>query len=296
MSRAVSARRGLPPSADVSAQADKRFRRSETRPDRRKWSRFASRAGGLAALAVVAVGLLAAGVTVALRASVLTVSQIVVRGNARLSPAEVEALLDGMRGENVLRVDFEEYRKRLVDTPWVADVVFARVLPATVVVRIDERVPMAIARMGQQLYLVDDEGVIIDHFGPQYRDVDLPIVDGLVRSPRSGGVVVDPAAVRVTGRFLDAVEARPELRQRVSQIDVTDPHDLVVLLDDDPVQVHVGEARFVERLTLYLQAAPRLREESPGIDSADLRLDDIDRMYVRTKPAPADDVGPRKVR
>jgi len=286
MSRAVATRRGLPASSDVSAQADKRFRRSETRPGRRKWKKFAWRAGLVGALAVVTLGLLAAGVAVAMRSPLLAVSHVIVRGNARLSPAEVEALLDGMRGENVLRVDFDEYRKRLVDSPWVASVTFSRVLPSTIVVSIAERVPMAVARLGHQLYLVDDQGVIIDEFGSQYPDFDLPIVDGLVRSPKSGGAVVDPAGVRVTGRFLAAVGARPELRQRVSQIDVTDPRNVVVLLDDDPVQLHVGDTRFVERLTMYLQVAASLREEMKDIDSADLRLDDIERVIVRPKSAP----------
>jgi cell division protein FtsQ len=287
MSRATALRRGLPgASADVGAQADRRFRRSESRPGRRKWKKLAWRAGFAAAGMLVLLALAAAGIAVLRRAPMLQVSHIAVRGNARLSAAEVEALLDGLRGQSVLLVDFSEYRKRLMDSPWVAGVTMSRVLPATIVVRIVERVPMAIARLGHQLYLVDDQGVIIDEFGPQYRDFDLPIVDGLVRSPKSGGPLVDDAGVRVTGRFLAAVESRPDLRRRVSQIDVSNPRDLIVLLDDDPALLHVGDTRFVERLSTYLQVAQRLRDEISEIDYADLRLDDVERIIVRAKGAP----------
>lgn len=282
MSRAA-ARRGLPSSPDVSAQLDKRFRRSESRPGRRKWKKLAWRGGIIATLVLVALALVAAGVAVILRSPTLAVSQLAIRGNVRLSPAEVEALLDGIRGQNIFRVNFAEYRKRLMDSPWVAGVAMSRVLPATIVVRIEERVPMAIARQGQQLYLVDDQGVIMDEFGPQYRDFDLPIVDGLVKSPKSGGPSVDEAGVRVTGRFLSALGLRPELRRRVSQIDVSNPHDLIVLLDDDPTLLHVGDARFVERLTTYLQVASLLHEQRSDIDYADLRLDDIERIIVGPK-------------
>ena len=91
--------------------------------------------------------------------------------------------------------------------------------------------------------------------------------------------------MHVTGRFLAAVDARPDLRRRISQIDVSNPHDLIVLLDDDPALLHVGDTRFVERLTTYLQVAQRLRDEMNEIDYADLRLDDVERIIVRAKGA-----------
>jgi cell division septal protein FtsQ len=170
-----------------------------------------------------------------------------------------------------------------MDSPWVAGVTLARVLPATVSVSIVERSPLAVARLGQQLYLVDDQGVIIDEFGPEYREFDLPIVDGLVRSPHVDGPLVDQAGVRVTDRFLAALRTQPNLRRRVSQIDVRDPHDVVVLLDDDAAFLHVGDTRFVERLSMYLQIAPTLRGQMKEIDYVDLRLDDMERVIVRSK-------------
>ena len=42
-----------------------------------------------------------------------------------------------------------------------------------------ERHPLAIGRIGEELYLVDEHGAIIDEFGPRYADLDLPILDGL---------------------------------------------------------------------------------------------------------------------
>jgi cell division protein FtsQ len=290
MSRPAAIRRGLPSgSPDVGAQQDKRFRRSETRPARRKWKKLAWKAGFIGAGAVVVMGLMVGVGTAILRSSVLAVSSVAVRGNVRLSVGEVEALLGGLRGQGIFLVDFDEYRKRLMDSPWVADVTLSRVLPGTVVVRITERAPMAVARLGHQLYLVDDQGVIIDEFGPQYREFDLPVVDGLVRSPKSGGPLVDMDGVSVTGRFLAALASRPDLRSRVSQIDVSDPRDVIVLLDDDPALLHVGDSRFAERLTTYFQIASRIRDEWNEIDYVDLRLDDVERVIVRAKTAPGID-------
>jgi cell division protein FtsQ len=281
MSRAGSSgRRGLPPAAGVAA-ADKRFRRSEVRPGRRRRAReLAWRIGRWAvpAIAIVAGGLWLS--TAVLGASWLRVSRIVVRGNERLPAAHVEALVAGMVGENILQVDFEKYRLHALESPWIASVTLWRQLPSTIEVRVVERTPMAIARLGQQLFLVDDAGVIIDEYDARYRHFDLPIVDGLLRSPSNREPVADADRVRLTGAVLAAIAGRPDLRARLSQVDVSRAHDAAVMFDSDSVWLHLGEERFLERLTAYLELAPTLRERFAGIDYIDLRFED--RIFVRS--------------
>jgi cell division protein FtsQ len=275
-------RRGLPSTAGVSAPADKRFRRPDVRPGRRRG--LGVRLWQIGRIAIGAAVVLGGGVWLAeslLGTKLLSVSHVVVRGNRRLSTGEVEALVNGVRGQSTLLVDLDQYRLRLMDSPWVAGATLRRVLPSTVEVGIAERTPMAVARLGQQLYLVDNTGVIIDEFGPQYRDLDLPVVDGLVQTPGRRGPAVAAAQVVLTERLLDDLRSAPALRRRVSQLDVADAHDVVVLLDDDTVLVHVGETRFVDRLTTYLELAPTLRERLREIDSVDMRFDE--RVYVRSK-------------
>ena len=112
--------------------------------------------------------------------------RIVVHGNVRLSSGEVQALVDGLRGTSILTADLQAYRARLLESPWVADVALRRVLPSTIEVFVSERVPIGLSRLGQQLYLVDRSGTMIDEFGPRYAEFDLPIIDGAVR-PRDLG-------------------------------------------------------------------------------------------------------------
>jgi cell division septal protein FtsQ len=135
---------------------------------------------------------------------------------------------------------------------------------------------MAIARLERQLYLVDGTGVIIGEFRADHRDLDLPIVDGLIRSASSR---VDPDRVRMTARLLTALAARPDLARRVSQIDASNPRDVAVMLDNEAVWLHLGTERFAERLTTYLELAPTLRERFMQVDSVDLRFDE--RVFVR---------------
>ena len=50
---------------------------------------------------------------------------------------------------------------------------------------ISEREPLGIGRIRNALYLIDQDGAIIDEFGPKYAEFDLPIIDGLAAERRS---------------------------------------------------------------------------------------------------------------
>jgi cell division septal protein FtsQ len=241
--------------------------------------------------ATIAVYAVYRGFDLVVTASPLQVSRVVVRGNVRLSSGEVEALTEGLRGSSILLADLDAYRNKLLESPWVADVAMHRVLPATVEVFISERRPVGLCRLRDDLFLVDRHGTVIDQYGPQYAEFDLPIIDGLVRAPDASKPTIDPARAELAARVIDALAGRRALASRISQIDVRNIHDAVVLLDDDPALLHVGEDRFLERLLAYLDLAPALRERVPEIDYVDLRFEE--RIYVR--PAPSRDaVGRRK--
>jgi cell division septal protein FtsQ len=196
-----------------------------------------------------------------------------------LSAGEVQTLIDGLRGTSIITADLAAYRRRLLESPWVADVALRRVLPSTIEVFVSERRPMGLSRLSNQLYLVDRSGTVIDEYGPQYADFDLPIIDGLLRPATSGEPAVDPIRADLAARVIDAVSRRRSLARRISQIDVSDAHDAVVLLDGDRALLHIGDDRFLERLQGYVDLAQAFKERVPDIDSVDLRFGNS--VYIR---------------
>jgi cell division protein FtsQ len=265
----------------VKAATEKNFRRARVTPGKRRaarrwvtWRHAVMAAG--AALSVYA-GYRALDLVV--NASTLQVRRVVVRGNERLSTGEIQALIGGLSGSSILTADLADYRARVLASPWVEHVAMRRLLPSTVEVFVAERRPIGVSRLRGQLYLVDRHGTIIDEFGPQHADLDLPIVDGLMRAPGSGDSTLDPARAELAARVIDAVAGHETLAARVSQIDVSDAHDAVVLLDGDPALLHLGEEQFAERLEYYVEIAPALRRRVQEMDYVDLRFGD--RVYVR---------------
>jgi len=265
----------------VQAPADKRFRRAHVTPSRRRrpWTGQVPRIARTAAvLALVSYGVYR-GAALVLSAEALQITRITVTGNVRMSKGEVVALLDGVRGQSMVTADLEGWRRKLLTSPWVADAAIRRVLPGTIAVAISERQPMGIARLREDLYLIDQRGTIVDQFGPNYAEFDLPVVDGLTSVPRDGATLIDDARAALAARLLATLSTRPDLARRVSQVDVTDVRDAVVILKDDTALVRLGEDAFVERLQAYLDLAPTLRERVEEIDYVDLRFDD--RVYVK---------------
>jgi cell division protein FtsQ len=265
----------------VKAPAEKQFRRARLKPGRRRGWRALIGWRHIFRLAAIALAVYATyrAFDLVVTASPLQVSKIAVRGNVRLSSGEVQALTEGLRGSSILLVDLETYRRKLLESPWVADVALRRVLPGTVELFILERRPVGLCRLGDDLFLVDRQGTVIDQFGPKYVEFDLPIIDGLVRPPEGARPTIDPARAELAARVIESLAARRDLAKRISQIDVGDVRNAVVLLDDDPALLHVGDERFLERLQSYLDLAPALRERVPEIDYVDLRFEE--RVYVR---------------
>lgn len=273
----------------VAAPSDKRFRRARISPTRRSPRRPWWRA--LVGMALVVSALVYASsrlVHLASESPALTVRRVSVSGNARLSTGEVRALLEGLQGSSLVTLDLDRWRRTLLSSPWIAAVDIRRVFPDTVAVVLTEREAAAVARVDGALYVIDHGGAIIEEFGPDHAGIDVPIVDGLATA-RSGELLVDESRARLAGRFLAALRPHPGLAARISQIDVTDERDAVVVLKDDTARVHLGTEHFAERLQSYVDLAAHLRQRVPDIDYVDLRYGD--RVYV--KPHAAASAEPR---
>jgi len=263
----------------VYTPTDKRFHRAHVKPSRRRRVIESRRRlfRRVCFILLFGFGIYWAS-TLLMRSSFLRIETILVEGNKNLSDGEVLSLVDQLQGENVVVADLEVHRERLLSSGWVKQVTLRRLLPSTIEVLIDERQPIGLGRFSDRLYLIDEVGTVIDEYGPRFSDFDLPIIDGL--STQGNKVLaIDTARAKLAARVIDDLHKFPELASYVSQIDVRDAYDAVVLLSDEPTFIHLGNQRFAERLQEYLELAPALRAQVPYIDYVDLRFER--RIYVR---------------
>lgn len=265
----------------VAAPADKRFRRAHVSPrrrrvlDRRTWVRGAL-IGGLVLAAVAGIITIVRGL---MTSDALTITTITVEGTMRMPEGVVREELADLVGRGTFSVDLDEWNERVRRLSWVQDASMRRILPGTVAVAISERQPMAIGRIGDTLNVIDRRGMIIDAFGPNYSDLDLPIIDGLAHSDAQELGVLEQSRSALAVRLLSDLSRSPALAARVSQIDVSDPRNALVVLKGDTTMLHLGDALFAERLQEYLDLAPTLKENVPDAEAVVLRYGS--RVFVR---------------
>jgi cell division protein FtsQ len=265
----------------VAAPADRRFRRAHVKPGRRRrlWQTLAVPALKYTALACIFLYGAYRMTGLAAQAQVLRIERISVRGNERLSKSAVLSTLSGLDGQSLVWADLDSWRRRLLKSPWVRDAAMRRSLPSTVEVVISEREPAAVARIKDEMYLIDERGAIIDRYGPQYADFDLPIVDGLSTRSTDSGSMTDETRAELATRVITALKSKPQIASRLSQVDVRDVHNASVILNGDSAVIQLGEDQFLARLESYLDLAAALHQRVAEIDYVDLRFDD--RIYVR---------------
>ena len=62
------------------------------------------------------------------------------------------------------------------------------------------------------MYLVDSRGIVIDEYGPQYADLDLPIVDGLgakAKADSAPETMTDESRADLAARVIGALKVKP---------------------------------------------------------------------------------------
>jgi hypothetical protein len=199
------------------------------------------------------------------------VKRVVLTGVPEPHRNEVEALSDPWIGRSLFAVDLDAAIAGLSARPWVARVAARRVVPDTISVQVEPRAPVALARRGDELWTVDQDGLWLAAYA------------GGAGAPRF--VVLDPSgapspeeAVVRGARLLARLSAEdPELLARVSEVEVLSegfavvdaPARLKLLLGDDALQ----PGRSFARWRAFLALAPELGRHGLLPREVDLRFE-----------------------
>jgi cell division protein FtsQ len=138
-----------------------------------------------------------------------------------------------------------------------------------------ERQPVAFVRQGQQVGLVDKDGVLLTMPAAMMaqHNYSFPVVTGIdPRDPLASRTARMAVYMRLLGE-LDANDQR--LSEQISEIDLTDPQDARVLLPEQGRDIlgHFGEDRFMERYQRYKGHIAEWRQQYPKLAAVDLRYD-----------------------
>ncbi len=191
-----------------------------------------------------------------------------------------EAFSDFLRksfDRNLLSLDIHHVRALVEGETWVKYGLVRRKLPNTLVIQLVERQPVAVAVIDNGLYVVDDEGVVLDAFGPAYEFLDQPIVKGLRNVAREESEVENALRMNLYLSVVADLQGDSfDYTDSISEIDVENPERIAVIPSDDPVAVYLGNDLFRKRYEIFLsqkQLYFRLKEKYGLIEYVDVTYD-----------------------
>jgi cell division protein FtsQ len=184
---------------------------------------------------------------------------------------------------SVLSVPLDARRSELEQMPWVESATVQRILPNRLRVELTERTPIAFLKIGNELALVDAQGVILDR--PEGADLHFPIVTGISEDlPREQR----EKRMQIYQEFIKDIDlVRPGSSDRVSEIELANPNDLRAVMtglgssnsvpgirndaDTQAVTVHLGSGEFTGKYRMLVENFAQWQANAGRVRSVDLQ-------------------------
>src|ERR1700751_3623369 len=196
---------------------------------------------------------------------------IEVTGMQNVTKAQIMEVMGADIGRNIFFVPLAQQKAQLEQIPWVESASVMRFVPNRIKVEIHERTPVAFARVGPRISLIDAGGTLMEL--PQKHKYSFPVILGMnpgeplsTRAPRM-------KAYNRLVRELDSSGAR--YSQDLSEVDLSDLDDLKVRVNDPAgdVLVELGSSDYLKRYKTYVSHVREWRQQFQKLESVNLRYD-----------------------
>ena len=196
---------------------------------------------------------------------------IEVTGMQNVTKAQIMEVMGADIGRNIFFIPLSQQKAQLEQIPWVESASVMRFVPNRLKVEIHERTPVAFARVGPRILLIDGGGTLMEL--PQKHKYSFPVILGMnpgeplsTRTPRM-------KAYGELVRDLDSGGAR--YSQDLSEVDLSDLDDVKMRVNDPAgdVLVHLGSSDYLKRYKTYVTHAQEWRQQFQKLESVNLRYD-----------------------
>jgi cell division protein FtsQ len=194
-----------------------------------------------------------------------------VTGMENVTKAQIMEVMGADIGRNIFFIPLAQQKAQLEQIPWVESASVMRFVPNRLSVEIHERTPVAFARVGPRIFLIDAGGTLMEL--PQKHKYSFPVILGMnpgeplsTRAPRM-------KAYNELVQELDSGGAR--YSQDLSEVDLTDLENLKVRVNDPAgdVLVELGSSDYLKRYKTYVSHVQEWRQQFQKLESVNLRYD-----------------------
>jgi cell division protein FtsQ len=200
--------------------------------------------------------------------------QIELTGNRIVSREAVLQQFIHDHNRSVLLVALDTRRSQIEQIPWVESASVQRILPNRIRVELTERTPVAFARNGNELALIDAHGVILER--PQGEDLRFPIVSGVSEDVSRDQREKRMQVYQEFTKNIDMVRAGSS--ESVSELDLSNPKDLRAVMtglagptDSQAVTIHFGAGEFTGKYKMLVDNFSQWQANTGRVQSIDLQ-------------------------
>ncbi len=194
-----------------------------------------------------------------------------ITGMQNVTKAQIMEVMGADIGRNIFFVPLAQQKAQLEQIPWVESASVMRFVPNRLKVEIHERTPVAFARVGPHITLIDAGGTLMEL--PRNHKYSFPVILGMnpgeplsTRAPRM-------KAYNELVQDLDSSGAR--YSQDLSEVDLSDLDDLKIRVNDPAgdVLVELGSSDYLKRYKIYVGHVREWRQQFQKLESVNLRYD-----------------------
>ena len=192
-------------------------------------------------------------------------------GMENVTKAQIMEVMGADIGRNIFFIPLAQQKAQLEQIPWVESASVMRFVPNRLKVEIHERTPVAFARVGPRISLIDAGGTLMEL--PQKHKYSFPVILGMnvgeplsTRAPRM-------KAYNALVQELDSTGAR--YSQDLSEVDLSDLENLKIRVNDPAgdVLVELGSSEYLKRYKTYVSHVQEWRQQFQKLESVNLRYD-----------------------
>ncbi len=194
-----------------------------------------------------------------------------VAGMQNVTKAQIMEVMGADIGRNIFFIPLSQQKAQLEQIPWVESASVMRFVPNRLRVEIHERTPVAFARVGPRIFLVDAGGTLMEL--PQKHKYSFPVILGMNPGEPLSTRVPRMKAYNQLVQDLDSGGAR--YSQDLSEVDLSDLENLKVRVNDPhgDVLVELGSSDYLKRYKTYVSHVQEWRQQFQKLDSVNLRYD-----------------------
>jgi cell division protein FtsQ len=191
------------------------------------------------------------------------VRDVLVSGNYHLDQQDVIAAAGIKKGDSLFDVPLKLIEERLKENAWIKTASLRKQYPGTFVIRVDEAVPKALLSVNKKLYLLAEDGNILERISGDVTPF-LPVIKDIRPTNKKG--------ISESIRLVDSLSKKNILADRESIEIGLESYGLTMNVDGEFIKV--GYGNYTEKLERWIALEPEIRKKGVPIKYVDLRFKD----------------------